>query len=775
MLRLVILLSLVVYASGGKAEIVEIRAGEHPTFTRMIVDLPQRLEWQLKESDGSALLSFDGDGIKFDTTAAFLRISRARLIDVTATEQGNLRIDLGCDCVLSTFWFGKSLFVLDIRDPAEESQKSDLQAKKPKNESEPLKRQARKTKTPPLLLPRHPKSLAATLTASQFQQTADVEEPNLDANQKRETEGEGLVAKSAIETRNRLVEQIGRAATQGLLSPRTNLDTATKAAKTEQKPLENRSVNPRRQPVASGVSNNINLQAQSSIDRDLLAQLQLGAENFGVANCLDTNRVNIADWGNDLPFGQQIASHRIRLIGEFDKVDNNVAASLARLYLYFGFGAEARFTLDLVAEDYHDLALLETLAAIMEDGFAPSGSMLMSQLECQSPAALWSVLSYETLPVETPVDTDAVLRSFSSLPRHLRNHLGPTLSRRFLEIGHRDAAQSVLRILDRSDKDATPISKLIAAEIDILKGDEFQAAATLEEVATSSAAPSAEALIKLIETKLSAGQEISFEQAQLAGSYAQENRGSVVGQELAKTYLVALSASGAFEQAYEEFGRLSADLNKDQRHAVRSAMLDQLTKYSDDMTFLSYVFTDHLETAVILNANVANAAAERLLQIGFAKEARVFLAEDLTGEIGQERQLLRARVSLAEGRPRQAEVDLLRLSGTPADLLRAEARSLVGEHRAAAQLFASADQIKKSLNESWLAEDWENLSDIKDQAISDIAALALSDTKSENPQTNSQPERVLARNRDLVEQSASAREAIEAILQVKPMPEVSVE
>ena len=102
------------------------RSGQHEDFTRLIVDLPERIELQIDQDSTQALLSFPGQELDFDTTRVFNRIARERIVDVvTGKDTSTLLVKFGCQCEVSSFWHGKSLLVLDVRessaDPSEVS------------------------------------------------------------------------------------------------------------------------------------------------------------------------------------------------------------------------------------------------------------------------------------------------------------------------------------------------------------------------------------------------------------------------------------------------------------------------------------------------------------------------------------------------------------------------------------------------------------------------------------------------------------------------------
>ena len=66
--------------------------------------------------------------------------------------------------------------------------------------------------------------------------------------------------------------------------------------------------------------------------------------------CISSARLGFDTWTDARPFDEQIADLRSGLFQEFDRVDTDQAFKLAKLYAYFGFGAEAVSTLALVKD-----------------------------------------------------------------------------------------------------------------------------------------------------------------------------------------------------------------------------------------------------------------------------------------------------------------------------------------------------------------------------------------------------------------------------------------
>jgi len=167
-------------------------------------------------------------------------------------------------------------------------------------------------------------------------------------------------------------------------------------------------------------------------------------------------------------------------------------------------------------------------------------------------------------------------------------------------------------------------------------------------------------------------------------------------------------------------------------------------------------------------ALVGNGVAGRLLDLGFPEEASNFTADTVPQSLRRDRAVLNARIALAVKQPRKAEVELLGLEGEDVNLLRARARSMAGEHAAAGDLYASAQEPQAALREKWLAEDWQGLGASENSAVSKLASVL--SAKDEEPADITENTAELWKNRQLLEDSTTIRESIQGLLQTTPTP-----
>lgn len=749
--------------TAGHAQEARVRSGAHDGFSRLAIDMPSRVSWSLSGDGAARQISFETAGIRVDTSKVFDKLNGDRLASVASLPDGRgLKLAMKCACEVDVFWHGAAMLVIDIRDPRPDTVAQGATAGPiPKPEAADFDQWS--FRSVPSLLPQEQGMPAATSTAAHlaarhFQGQAEV------------VDGEGnfLIQPDLEDARQALALEIARAASLGLVTAR-DVSKPTPAGKpaVQQESVAQEEVDrpidisPEPSPVSDW--SNVNLHTQTSADQNVLSRSEKENQTAQGAACVPAKLLAVASWGSEESFAAQIGPARTRLTAEFDRADPAAALQLAKLYLYFGFGAEARHILRTDQSSSAEVQLAIAMAQILEHGHA-KGSVLHGQLECDSDAALWSALSYKVLPANLAINTDAVLRGLSALPRNLRRFLGPQLMRKFTAAGKSKAAERILRILDRSPDVTTTGHTLAAAELEIASGDVVLSEAALEEVVNANTETSGEALVRRIDARLQTGRAVPRDLADLAGAYAHEQRETATGHDLARVFIQATAASGDFDGAFFEIGRLFPELPQEMQDDVIDTVLDLMIENADDVTFLRYSAHIAASKDHDLTPRIGNDIARRILGLGFVEGARPFLRAAVSGADLRDRRMLRAQMALAKRAPRQALVDLLGLEGADVNIHRARARSQLGEHRAAHLLYLSAGQTDAALREALLAEDWTEAEAIADSEFSDLLSLGARESVIETPTG------VLARNRALLEASASAREEVESLLAVQTIP-----
>jgi hypothetical protein len=551
------------------------------------------------------------------------------------------------------------------------------------------------------------------------------------------------------QTEHRLLEQIGRATNQGLLDlVRKEVDGAE--ADTLLAPL---SAQMRQTDPLAHVS------VTTSIDRDMLnAPSAHGAP--GLASlCLPPSELAVHDWGSEEPFADQVGPLRSSLYGEFDRVDPQTALNLARVYLFFGFGAEARGVLDLVPPELADVEVLRQMSFVMDGDPLPINHIFSGQQGCKSEAAFWAALADGT--VKDHADTDQIQQALSRLPIHLRVALGPRVSKFFAKAEEEHMATAALRSIERSGVEDVPEINLAEAAIAEMHGDtETQAVELTEEVAGGTqTAP--HALIELIGLSFGERRALSPDVPDLVASYEMENRDGDLGPELRRAEATALAMTGSFDQAFLALADLTDTDGPVARADAVEPVLMMLTERADDVTFLKYGLLFANEATAIEAEPVSLPLARRLLDLGFAEQARELLMKPSSEGPDGPRRLMLAESALEMDKPHRALIELMGMEGSEANKLRARAHWMTGQYREAGEYLMEENEADEAARGFWLSEDLETAASSGETAFAEVAEVTSAiEEKAETP-SDMTP---LAQARALVESSVGTRDEIAALL-----------
>ncbi|GAW36401.1 hypothetical protein RA2_03471 [Roseovarius sp. A-2] len=753
MIRLLVTLLALILPAITVAQTVPVRSGTHPEFTRLVLDMPRRVAWRVEKRETGASLIFETPdtvpGLDFDLDAVFERIGRER-VGAVSSGPGRLEVDFACACDVSVFWHGASMLVLDV-------------APMPKTASE---KAVLRPSSRPVTMPDRSRSAAfGSLTDRLDVMTGTA------ASQDGGDPPEPRAMRADLSAmRDALVEQLGRAASQGLLTP-ARRDVA--GPETDMAGGDARAPVDRVDPALSGLAPPaaVNLRAHSSVDMAISGAARPPVAAVQAQNCPESDWVNVAAWGGTDSFYEELGRLNRNLLGEFDRPNDGVALELTRFYLHHGFGAEARLALTLRSHADSQSDLLREMSFIVDQEAAGDMPGLASMLACDAPAMLWAMLAIPDVPKDMTLDHKGLLRAFALLPDGLRQSLGPPLARRLLSAGHRETSQSILRVIDRHEETDDPETALARAELARARKEPELERSALRVAVQGNATASAEAVLALVEGALETGEPVPLDRAELAGAYAQEYRGTALGHRMTRAYIGALAHAGAYQEAVSELERLRADIDPARTdQATADMLIDQMARHADDVTFLRHVLSGRLGGPADVHPAIGRTIANRLLATGFADRAAGFVAPKLAGHEAPDSRRLRAEIALAKGRPRAAEVELLGLEGPEADRLRARARSLAGDHGAAARLYALAGQPDAAERAAFFAADPAPLSGAKDPILRDVAEL-LRQPDATEAADEAPP---LARHRRALDAAATARQVLDRLLAETPGPDIPV-
>lgn len=737
------------------AQTIVTRSGEHKGFTRLVMRLPNGADWSLTQSGMTATVNIAAPEAVFDTSRVFNLIPRTRLQSLAQNGPGQpLRLQLGCECTVTSYVQKDGYLVIDIRDggkpaakPQFSSAASVLPLMTPAPEtgyrfgfSQPAAADARlalelaaavsgQRERTQAALPGEetgsPPASTAAVSAVAEESAPDLKDVELplpgsqagaeEMTSEPDTEVAEQAAPARIpetgllldmdeseraaavgESERRLLQQIGRAANQGLLN--VTLD-GVPAAET---------------PVGldplGGAGRPLDpldhISVTSAIDRETGLIAALLDDNGEESHCLKDRDVAIQNWGDESPFSDQVALLRSGLVREFDDVNPASVHALARLYLYFSFGAEARSILTFLPPEQQEspeVELLNALAMLMDGTSLPVNHALSGQQGCDGASALWGALADGS--VKRSANTDAIQQAFSKLPVHLRVHLGPRVSKMFAEAGNHHVAEAVLRSVDRTGVEEVPEINLAEAAIAELEGDTETMAEELTSEVAERTGNAPAALIDLVALSVKERKALSPDVPDLIASYELENRETELGADLRQALVASLALMGQFHEAFKELNSVTDRDGPVARAEALEPLMLLLTERADDVTFLQYSLEFSKQATPAEAAPVAAEVARRLLNLGFAGQAQELLTKLSLETDDETRRLLMAEAALDLDKPHRALVELMGLDGSEANRMRAQALWRNGEYGRAGEYLLAEEEADAAARGFWHSEN----------------------------------------------------------------------
>jgi len=795
------------------AQSVPVRSGEHVDFSRLVLDFSERQNWEFGRVPEGYELRLSNPEMEFDLTTVFRLIPKTRIQDVADLGDGRLLIRSECTCHGDAFDLRGTQVVVDIKDgPATQSaspfdrelpklpnpQDSAQIAQRPPGPSASVTSILGISVTMPTIFPNggpdpqhdtdRPELARGGLplafgdaAAIPLKASAPTSKPSVLAAPDAETvSGETAILETnqqdnrVTPLENALLEQIGRAAAQGLLE--------ADISKTEGQISE--ALDPIPAPASphpGGIGTphvphatpTDHVQIQTSIDRSMERGRAVNALTQVGTTCLPDKYFSISHWGKPPSNGADLSLHRASMLGEFDSADSENLQALVRHYLYLTFGAEAAALVRRYEADLERPDLLVAIAEIMDHGQARQPDALFDQMGCAGAASLWATLAQPSLRRGDEIDRSGVIKAFSELPLHLRRHLGPILSARFLKIGDTETASVLRDAIARASGSHGSSFDLLEAELDLAHGNTGPATEQLEEIIDADAANSPEAILKLIETRVSAGLPIADRIREIVSTLAYEHRGTSMGEALLSAEIRAHAYGADFEAAFQTLngGQSSGHLAENAAATLREEAFHLLAMNGSDPSFLRFTLSS---TATLAQAqsSLRRAVSDRLLTLGFPTPAREIL--DTSAMVPElEDRVLFARAALLEGKP---EIALGYLSGIPtpvAKSLRAESLSMLRDHDAAASIWRDLEENDARLQEAWRAGDWQQVADMPESPMQAAAKLMLGHDPADreaSPTVEGLPDNAMSHGSALLEESQAARAALNDLLTALEKP-----
>ena len=702
-------LALVLLALAGPlaAEPARVISGEHADFTRLVVQLPEVAGWTVGRTAMGYGFATDGqDQLGYDLSTVWNRIPRTRLQALRV--DGALLLTLACACHVIPFEYQPGMIVLDIKNgppPPGSAFESPFDAATATGEPSASDRPSSPGAFDWLEIARGSDAGSGTGMLP----ISKLDRPSLDP------------------LRMELLEQISRGAADGVVK-------MALPGKPPKAPASDAEIDWARISIG---------ELPGLAVRDPKTPSQ--AMQPDGAACSPDSALAISDWGANRPPLDLLAEARGGLYGEFDAAVPEAVLRSVRLHLYLGFGAEAQQYADLLPEPAPDLALLVSMARLIDDQADPN-SPFMQMTACDSNAALWAALAHDRLPVGADVKTEAIARGFLALPPHLRLHLGGRLAELLLERDP-DKARMIRDAMARSPYVAEEAVALLDARAE-LHADQPEKAIRHAEAALVGPAAGPDALIALVDAHFRSNLPLPPERAQELQAWQNEIGPS---PELDRAEALAMALSGQMDEAMRRPATLS----------TREDLWRVLAVAAPDDVLLVHAILPAEAAAPEVAPDIAQLIAERLLELGFPETALVWLGN--TGaDASTDQRRLAARAELARGDARQALLHLSGLEGEDAAELRARAQTQLGALDAARTSYAAAGQTEEATRLAAWSADWKNLTDSAAGPWAAAASLADGAVPAEGGP--------LARGAALLGDSAATRDAVSALLSGVPEP-----
>lgn len=715
-----------------------VRSGEHETFTRLVLPIPVDAEWTLRRGPDRYVFSIVNGQQQFDIAQVFDRIPRTRIADLQTMQDGAaLAIVTSCtNCYADAFLWRPDRVVIDVVDgiaPADSEFEVAPDAPRPRpSEDAPT----------PVALP-----LLAGSISPPAVPLAPKETPSIDITA----------------TERALLESLARASSQGVIEIASQLQT--RSVPTSEPEMDEVGVT---EPVVTPDSNvdavptdgQPGISMRTSFDQAFPHITTTPLSDQG-ETCLGAEVFDLAAWSETGIFNLDIGAQRTALTEEFDRVPPNAPEDLARSYIYYGFGREALQALALDGIRSKSREVLAEMAIVVDGGTVPNG-LLSAQLGCDGSGALWAALAVESL-ADKPVgiDRNSVLLAHRSLPEGLRGHLGTTLAARFLDIDDADSAAMILQASEQAITGNDADTTLVAADIAQRDGDDDAAIARLRDATGASGRVTPKGLMELIDLTIEQNQGFDQATLELIAALRFELRNSDIAVDLGVAHARALGHSGMILPALAVIDEISPDVDRETQVALQSDLTMRAVSTMSDAAFLAFAFEDMIPD---VDAQTENAAAARLLALGFPDRAAQLLLADASRDAMRERRYLRASAYIALEKPEDALQEIAGMTDPRASRLRADAliaRGDLGGALAAHQGAAQEDEPDTDL--AWRAGAWARLSDDSDPLLRDVSRRMLGETEPPVPDSP------LAQREQLLLNSGETRALVQDLLDRFPI------
>lgn len=603
-----ILLSLVVVLTwAGQVFAANIRSGEHADFSRLVIQFDATFDWEFGRTASGYMVRSRGLNSSIDTSRVFELIPRDRIAQVNLNQaQGELFIEVACDCHGDAFEIRAGRVVIDIKDgPPPQSSRFEQALAEPKQDDPSILERDLVTegKSTP-----EPKRVATSLPASLI---------------------------DTAEFKTELVAGLSRAMTQGLVSPGISLEEIAKASEEEM-----------RQPLAeSAPSIAPDTDADVSVGSNALTQVEVDRLQRFLADPVKQFSRCAKFRDLDLTLNKAepleiIQSERSRLYDPMGRLSQPVAFELTGAYLSLGFGAEALEILSVVEQTDPRTAPFRAIGAILEQQPITDTNPFWGQIECRGGYVIWEILSRDAPSRLDAEHLRGIQLHFLELPKQLRRRVGPELGVKLAEAGYLEVAQVIRNSLVRAETSDFAALRSLDASMALETDDPETAVRHLEEMVLENNSESPKALLRLFEAYAKFEINPAKKFRDLLSSYGFELQGTPLGQEISVKEFEVLISEGRLADA---IGKISGFELEERRlkDSEVNRLARQALKTSSGITFARFVLDRRqaLEAASI-DPKLFEEIVARLISDNFLQ-----VAQEVSGRSGVEDRATKERLN----------------------------------------------------------------------------------------------------------------------------------
>ncbi|NRA99976.1 MAG: hypothetical protein HRU32_09175 [Rhodobacteraceae bacterium] len=575
------------------AQNVTVRGGEHPDFTRIVLELPEALEWEFSVAEDGAVFSTKDQNITYDLSRAFELIPRTRLRDLSS-EDGRLTFDFECACPADVLEVSASVIAIDIRDEDTLSPRFDVAVMTeapaqpavlltPEEESTVLLRPApaaavQRAHTA-LFVPREAQPTRAPVEA------ADLPLPlpgvPLSARlARRQALPGGFTALPEI-----MGSGLARAASQGIVTVEVD---PTQTSRQSDGPVSSR----------LGIEN-LRVRTRAEIDLDDVADL-LAEQDFG--NCRPPSYFALSEWVDKEDPWLSVGRARAGLYDARDALRIEGVRDLARAYLGLGFGEEARNVIRDFGYEGRDREVLLAIADIFSGIQLSAKERFEMEVFCSDRPEIFVFLANAKVADLEATSQDA-LTDYQQLAEHLRLALAPAMIAALLKDQNVEFAYLVFEDIKRLKGGKTEDIAYLRDAIELGETATLQQTDRGREAAAFGAA------------LLRQQQPASKAEFDLLDAYQTENRNAPLEVELKQIELDLLLRSRDYGGA---FAHWDARVDSDEAEAILTQIIGDLVANGEVGALLVYLPYAVLLSETERHPDLVRSYQKRLSESGFS-------------------------------------------------------------------------------------------------------------------------------------------------------------